>query len=177
MDDAILIADLSGSTHLPKVALRMALERPEVVAPETLRLLEVAATGADLEEAEANLLFWGLHVLAHARDTRALAPLLRLLRQDEDTLDAYLGDAVTWGEALTLLEQAAGDPSTAFGAELAGWAYPASMPTLLGLTAQIGNRQASNSVMPWALARPQRASDEEITSAVAQLEDGIVFTD
>ena len=114
MDDAILIADLSGSTHLPKVALRMALERPEVVAPETLRLLEVAATGADLEEAEANLLFWGLHVLAHARDTRALAPLLRLLRQDEDTLDAYLGDAVTSTLAKVVASLFDGDPEPVF---------------------------------------------------------------
>ena len=40
-------------------------------------------------------MFWGLHVLAHGRDARALPPLLRLLREDGDTLDVLLGDAVT----------------------------------------------------------------------------------
>ena len=114
MDDAILLADLSAATHLPKAAFRRALERPEVVAPETLRLLEIAATGADLEEGEANLLFWGLHVLAHARDTRALALLLRLLRQDEDTLDAYLGDAVTSTLAKVVASLFDGDPEPVF---------------------------------------------------------------
>lgn len=95
MDDADLIRELSGSLHLPRAALREALERPEVIAPETLRLLERAGDGADLDEAEASLVFWGLHVLAHARDRRALPPLLRLLRQDGETVDALLGDAVT----------------------------------------------------------------------------------
>jgi uncharacterized protein len=114
MDDAVLIAELSAATHLPTAALRQALERPAVVAPETLRLLGKAATQEDLEEAEANLLFWGLHVLAHARDTRALAPLLRLLRQDEETLDAYLGDAVTSTLAKVVASLFDGDPEPVF---------------------------------------------------------------
>lgn len=114
MDDAVLIAELAASTHLPKAALRAALERPALLAPETLRLLDKAATAEELEEGEANLLFWGLHVLAHARDTRALAPLLRLLRQDEDTLDAYLGDAVTSTLSKVVASLFDGDPEPVF---------------------------------------------------------------
>ena len=114
MDDASLIAELSASLHLPKVALRKALERPEVVAPETLRLLDEAASGAELDEAQASLVFWGLHVLAHARDVRALAPLLRLLRQDGDTVDAYLGDAVTSTLAKVVASLFDGDPQPIF---------------------------------------------------------------
>ncbi|MGV7030330.1 DUF1186 domain-containing protein [Methylobacterium symbioticum] len=114
MDDAALIEALSGSLHLPKAALREALERPEVLAPETLRLLEKSASGADLEEAEASLMFWGLHVLAHARDGRALPPLLRLLRQDGDTVDAYLGDAVTTTLAKVVASLFDGDPAPIF---------------------------------------------------------------
>lgn len=91
-----------------------------------------------------------------------------------------LGDAVTWGEAKTLIEEAASDPGTAFGAELAGWAYPASTPELISLTAQIANSKASKQLMPWALENPRReranATDEEIAVATAELEDGIVFT-
>ncbi len=114
MDDAILIEELAGALHLPKVAFRQALERPAAVAPETLRLLEAAASGIELDEGEASLLFWGLHVLAHARDTRALAPLLRLLREDEETLDAYLGDAVTSTLAKVVASLFDGDPEPIF---------------------------------------------------------------
>jgi hypothetical protein len=62
------------------------------------------------------------------------------------------------------------------GAELAGWAYPATMPALLGLVAQIGDERASRRVMPWALNqdRPQ-ATPDEIAAADAALEDEIVF--
>ncbi|GGH34238.1 hypothetical protein [Microbacterium album] len=90
-----------------------------------------------------------------------------------------LGDAVTWGEAKLLIEEAAADPSTAFGAELAGWAYPASMPALLGLIAQIGDAKASKRVMPWAMENPRRpketATPDEVAAAEAELEAGIVF--
>ena len=58
-------------------------------------MLEAAAAGIEIDDAEANLLFWGLHVLAASRDTRAFGPLLTLLRQDGETLDGLLGDAVT----------------------------------------------------------------------------------
>lgn len=92
---ALLIEDLAGAVHLPAAALRQALEHPEAIAEATLPLLEKAATGAELEEREANLLFWGLHVMARARDTRALPPLLALLRQDGEVVEAVLGDAVT----------------------------------------------------------------------------------
>lgn len=75
--------------------------------------------------------------------------------------------------------EAAQDPSTALGAELAGWAYPASTAELISLVAQIGNPQASKRLMPWALDNPRRkqsdATAEEIAVETAALEDGIVF--
>ncbi|WP_187276071.1 DUF1186 domain-containing protein [Methylobacterium sp. WL116] len=86
---------LSLAETLPEPLLRRALAEPDLVADETLRLLSVAAEGAELTPEQENLLFWGLHVLAHARDPRLLAPLLRFLRQDEEIVDAVLGDAVT----------------------------------------------------------------------------------
>ncbi len=92
---ALLIEDLAGAVHLPVAALRKALEHPEAVAEATLPVLVKAATGAELEEREANLLFWGLHSMAQARDTRALGPLLALLRQDIEVVEAVLGDAVS----------------------------------------------------------------------------------
>ncbi|GJD34522.1 DUF1186 domain-containing protein [Methylobacterium aerolatum] len=92
---ALLIEDLAAAVHLPAAALRKALEHPDAIADATLPVLDKAAGGADLSEAEANLLFWGLHVMAHARDARAYPPLLSLLRQDLDVVDGALGDAVT----------------------------------------------------------------------------------
>jgi hypothetical protein len=87
-----------------------------------------------------------------------------------------LGDGLTWGEAHTLLVEAAADPSTALGAKLAGWAYPASIPQLLVLIAHTG--KASKKVMPWALKVPRaedQATPDEVAAAQADLEDGIVF--
>ncbi|WP_375409459.1 DUF1186 domain-containing protein [uncultured Methylobacterium sp.] len=95
MLDPILVADLSAEKHLPVAALRRALKAPDSIAEAVLSVLDAAASEAELEEADDNLLFWGLHVLAAARDTRVYAPLMRFLRLDGDTLDAILGDAVT----------------------------------------------------------------------------------
>ncbi|MGC5777982.1 DUF1186 domain-containing protein [Methylobacterium sp. NFXW15] len=92
---ALLIEDLAAAVHLPVAALRKALDHSDAVAEATLPVLVKAATGAELEEREANLLFWGLHIMAKARDTRALGPLLALLRQDIEVVEAVLGDAVS----------------------------------------------------------------------------------
>ncbi len=86
---------LSLAENLPEKELRRALAEPALVAEETLRLLAVATESAESTPEQDNLLFWGLHVLAHARDARLLPPLLRFLREDEETVDAVLGDAVT----------------------------------------------------------------------------------
>lgn len=95
MIDRELVDALSAAKHLPRDALRQAAAAPETIADEVLRVLEGGAAGLELADADADLLFWGLHVLAAARDTRAFAPLMRLLRQDGDTLDDLLGDAAT----------------------------------------------------------------------------------
>lgn len=91
-----------------------------------------------------------------------------------------LGGGFSWGEAKILLEEAAADPGTTFGAELAGWAYPASLRELLSLMAQIGNQKAANKVMPWVMKDPRRresqATPDEVAAATAELEDGIVFS-
>jgi uncharacterized protein len=110
----LLIADLAAAEHRPTAALREALRHPAAVAEATLPLLEAAADQRELSPEEANLLFWGLHVMAHARDTRALAPLLRLLRQDEESLDVVLGDALTATLAKVLASLFDGDPAPFF---------------------------------------------------------------
>ena len=96
MSDAeALCRALSEAETLPEPLLRAALAEPGLVTDETLRLLSEAGTGEELTPEQENLLFWGLHVLAHAGDARLLAPLLNFLRQDGETVDAILGDAIT----------------------------------------------------------------------------------
>lgn len=91
-----------------------------------------------------------------------------------------LGGAVSWGEAITLLHEAAADPGTHLGAQLAGWAYPASTRELLSLVAELGPK-ASKKLVPWALPDPRRttttADAAEIAEAQAEMEAGLVFAD
>lgn len=94
--DADLIERLSVAEHMPKDALRQAVTEPEAIAEAVLGVLATAAEDPDApSEHEANLLFWGLHALAAARDTRVYAPLMRLLHQDGEAVEALLGDATT----------------------------------------------------------------------------------
>jgi len=95
MLDPDLVAALSAAKYLPVPEMRAALAEPDRIADAVLAVLDRAAREPDLEEAEADLLFWGLHVLAATRDTRVYRPLIRLLALDGETLDVLLGDAVT----------------------------------------------------------------------------------
>lgn len=90
-----------------------------------------------------------------------------------------LGDAVSWGEACALVKRASTDTSTALGAELAGWAYPASFTDLLTLIVQLPSKAAMKAVMPWSMKVPDEqapATPDEIASADAALESEFVFT-
>ena len=94
--DADLIERLSVAEHMPKDALRQAVTEPEAIAEAVLGVLATAAEDPDApSEHEANLLFWGLHALAAAGDARVYAPLMRLLHQDGEAVEALLGDATT----------------------------------------------------------------------------------
>ncbi|CAO4147678.1 DUF1186 domain-containing protein [Methylorubrum aminovorans] len=94
--DADLIERLSVAEHMPKDALRQAVTEPEAIAEAVLGVLAAAAEDPDApSEHEANLLFWGLHALAAVRDPRVYAPLMRLLHQDGEAVEALLGDATT----------------------------------------------------------------------------------
>jgi hypothetical protein len=90
-----LIDELGAAQELPAAAIARAVEAPEQIADAVLSVLEKAAQGENLMEPEANLLFWGIHVLGAARDQRAFQPLMRLLRQPSGRLERLLGDAET----------------------------------------------------------------------------------
>jgi Protein of unknown function (DUF1186)/SEC-C motif len=87
-----LIDELGATEAFPETALAEAVAAPEKIADAVLRALERAANGEELANTEENLLFWGLHVLAAARDERVFQPLMRLLRQPPDRIETLFGD-------------------------------------------------------------------------------------
>lgn len=90
-----LVAALSVARDLPVEALERAAANPGRIAADVLAAIERAGAGKPLSEREGNLLFWGLHALAEAGETRLFAPLLRLMRLPDETLEELLGDTIT----------------------------------------------------------------------------------
>lgn len=88
-----------------------------------------------------------------------------------------LGGGLSWGEAYLLFESAAADHSTLLGAELAGWAYAASMPELISLAAQVGDAKAFKKVAPWTLGAQNNSgvTGAEIQAAQDELADSMIF--
>lgn len=99
MMDASAIGDhlhaLATEARTPVVALGHCLIRIEESGPVLRELLDRAADGAALSDAEALLLFRGLYILGGARDPLAFKPLLRLLHRPREELEALLGDSIT----------------------------------------------------------------------------------
>ncbi len=91
---ASLVEAFSTARDLPVEALEEASRHPGRIAQAVLAVAEKAAGGQELDEREANLLFWGIHVLAFGRDERLFQPLLRIARRDEEDVAYLLGDAV-----------------------------------------------------------------------------------
>lgn len=89
-----IVEALSVAQHLPAEALDDALRRKQVPAAEVWRLVDSAAAGTKLSSREQNLLFWGIHLLGAARETRLFGPLLRLFRLPAETIGELIGDAV-----------------------------------------------------------------------------------
>ncbi|MFA5964727.1 MAG: DUF1186 domain-containing protein [Sphingomonas sp.] len=89
------VEQLASSEALPRAAIIMCTIRIDEAAPALRAVLARAVLGHDLNDADLQLLFRGLHILGGGRDSRTCAPLLRLLRLPADDLDELLGDALT----------------------------------------------------------------------------------
>lgn len=94
MTDQALIDELSSAKYLPALAVARAVAEPDLVSGPILEVLQIAADSASLGEREANLLFWGIHILAAARDPRGLVPLLRLLQSRSNEFDWLIDDTM-----------------------------------------------------------------------------------
>lgn len=74
------------------------------------------------------------------------------------------------------------DTSTPLGAEVAGWAYPASTKDLLLLASTIKDKHAFEQISPWDMQAQineqseNMVSDEEFQQAIRDLDQEIIFT-
>ena len=86
---------LAEGPGYPAEAVKGCLRQAEQALPLLRALLQRAARGLALSEAEASQLFLGVHILAQLRDEASFPTLLRLLRRPYDDVAALLGDALT----------------------------------------------------------------------------------
>jgi hypothetical protein len=95
MNVATAIRAFASAGHdLPRQAMRWALDHWDEAAPALLAVLERFAEGADRSEAAIGATFFILHLAAEKRETRAFAPLCRLVK-DAEAVEEVLGDGVT----------------------------------------------------------------------------------
>lgn len=80
---------------------------------------------------------------------------------------AAVGRAMTWGEALRLTEQLAGDPGSRVGAALAGWEHPVSREWLV-LVDLIDRFSRVNFKKPPPYPRPWRTEKRRMKPTVSQ---------
>lgn len=107
---------LETADGLPARALAAAVTQAAALAPEIIVLAHKAADGVYLMPRQENLLFFGLHALAAARETSAYPSLVALLRLPEEKIDHLIGDTATDMATKTLLALYDGDPEPLFAA-------------------------------------------------------------
>ncbi len=78
---------------VPRDALKQAVDRWEEVGPVLIAMLE-AAIGAQPSQRDADVLCFGIYLMAQLRDTRAYRPLCSLAAIRE-RLDPMIGDGIT----------------------------------------------------------------------------------
>ncbi len=160
-----LVAALSASRDLPAEALDQAVRSPSRVADAVLPLVEGAARGEVPSERDANLLFWGIHVLGAVRDKRLFQPLMRLLRRPDDPAGAWIGDALG-GTLSRVVASVFDDDATALEAvlldrevdEFVRWCLFGSYAVLLQ-SGRIGPDRARALLIRFDEERPARAGD------------------
>jgi hypothetical protein len=92
---AEIIAGLSGDKGLPREALRSAAENWEQVLPAFLEMLAAYVDDPEANEADADPLFFIVHLFGQMRETRAYPLLMRFAAMSSNHVDRVLGDGVT----------------------------------------------------------------------------------
>lgn len=160
-----LVEALSAAQHMPLDALEDAILRPDAIAETVLAAVAQAATGTSLTPRERNLVFWGMHVLGQARETRLSGPLLAWLRRPFDELAETFGEIVettlpkivvgTFDGDADRLEAALADREAD---EVIRWSLFAAYAYLV-FAGRIGRGRAHAFLIRFDEERPARAGD------------------
>lgn len=160
-----LVEMLSVAQDLPAEAIALALMNPARVADAVLAVVARAAGGEALAEREQNLLFWGIHILAGARDVRLFRPLLALLRRPGDAVPELLGEAVAGTLPRVVATAFDGDADALEAAiadreadEFVRWSLFGAL-ALLTADGRIARERTAAFLARFADARPARAGD------------------
>ena len=78
-----LVQAMAVTGRLPRAEIAAAVAHLAEVTPDLLAVVEHAAARQLEDEAEGNLFFFALHILAAAREPRLHGPLMRLLHRPE----------------------------------------------------------------------------------------------
>ncbi len=111
IDTTRLVRDLATHEGLPRKAIARARDQRDKAIPVFLDILD-RATAGDLNADELDALFIIVHLLGEFRETRAFAPLMRVLADPEELADFLLGDAVTETLAGVVINVFDGDAET-----------------------------------------------------------------
>jgi hypothetical protein len=87
--------NLANPPTLPAVAIAACVARFEEAVPYLHLVLSKAASDFKLTDAETDLNYYGLHIMAAARYTQAFPDLIRMLCNSSAEIEVLLGDAVT----------------------------------------------------------------------------------
>jgi hypothetical protein len=112
-DHLDLIATAPG---LVDQSIDACMARIEEARPRLLDVLRRAAAGEALSDADAQLLFVGIHILGGARQEQAFQPLLRFLRRPIDYVEDLVGDCASVSLAKILAGTFDGDADAVFEA-------------------------------------------------------------
>jgi yecA family protein len=108
--------ELQNAQGLPARALSAAVTQASALAPEIIALIDKATRGVFLMPKQENLLFFGLHAVAAARETSVYRPLIALLRLSELQLERLFGYSATEISTRLLLALFDGDADPLFSA-------------------------------------------------------------
>jgi hypothetical protein len=95
MDAHSLFSDLANADGLPKTILEKCVRDKKETIPVILELLEKAAKGEKLDDDEKSALFFLIHIIGELGVEAACSPILKFLQNEQDYLDATIGDAIT----------------------------------------------------------------------------------
>jgi hypothetical protein len=87
-----LLLEIANAKDVPREAIARCMLCLPDVAPELLAAITRATEAPVTSQNELNLVYYGVPILAAAREPRLQAPLLRLLRLPDETLEELIGD-------------------------------------------------------------------------------------